>query len=100
MEFAGLSDDMWVSVKITVHLAQTGLGLFIAGLALVGYRRHRTRSMLALAVGISLLTFVSYLVTLAAVRVVPPVALPIPSSLTESAGLLSILYAIVLARRN
>ncbi|MEF8828491.1 MAG: hypothetical protein V5A49_05620 [Haloarcula sp.] len=40
------------------------------------------------------------LVTLAAIRVVPPVALPIPSTLTESAGLLSILYAIVLARRG
>jgi hypothetical protein len=100
MEFLGLADETWVSVKISAHLVQTGLGLCIAALALVGYRRQRTRSMLALALGVALLTFVSYLVTLATVQVVPPVALPIPSTLTETVGLLSILYAIVLARRE
>ncbi|MBV0900580.1 DUF7521 family protein [Haloarcula salina] len=98
MQFAGLSAETWTTVKIAIHLVQTGLGLFIAALAFVGYRRRHTRSMLALAVGISLLTFVSYLVTLATVRVVPAVVVPIPSTLTESLGLLAILYAIVLAR--
>ncbi|GCF13073.1 hypothetical protein Harman_10080 [Haloarcula mannanilytica] len=100
MEFLGFADETWVTVKFAIHFAQMGVGLLIAALALVGYRRQRTRSMLALAVGISLLTFVSYLVTLGAVQVVPRVVFPIPSTITELAGLLVLLYAIVLARRG
>ncbi|WP_336337778.1 DUF7521 family protein [Haloarcula brevis] len=82
------------------HLAQTGVGLLIAALALVGYRRRRTRSMLALAIGISLLTFVSYLVTLSAVQFLPRMVFPLPGTITELVGLLVLLYAIVLARRD
>ncbi|MFY4814710.1 hypothetical protein [Haloarcula argentinensis] len=100
MDFAGLSAETWVTVNTAFHLAQTGVGLLIAALALVGYRRRRTRSMLALATGISLLTFVSYLVTLSAVQVLPRVVFPLPGTITELAGLLVLLYAIVLARRD
>lgn len=80
------------------------LGLFIAFLALRGLRRHRTRQMLYLSVGMVLLFGAAYLVALVGTALIHFRVLTLPQQnyfqlavrLLQCVGLLAIAYSLVL----
>ena len=97
----GLDPETWLTVGRALAALVLVASVVVAGLALYGARRNGSRSMLFLAGGIATFTLGGTLVSVLTARVfsVVHVTLAVRSA-TELAGLLLILYAIVLARRE
>lgn len=100
MQFLGVTRETWGSLVVALHGFELLLGGAIAALALLGYRRNRSRPMLILALGVGFLTFVQVGVSIVVGRMVPTYVVPVPHRLSELVGLVLIIYSIVLARRT
>ncbi|MFC6974328.1 hypothetical protein ACFQL1_06145 [Halomicroarcula sp. GCM10025709] len=104
MEIAGLDLRTWARIGQAIWWLSALVGLSIVALAVAGYRRNRSTSMLFLGGGIATLTVVSFVTTLLAARLFSPALLsgifPLLDGLTQLVGMCLILYAIVLARRE
>jgi hypothetical protein len=104
MEIAGLDARTWVRIGQAIWWLSSLVGLAIVALAVAGYRRNRSTSMLFLGAGIGTLTVVSFATTLFAARLFSrthlSAILPALDGLTQLVGMALILYAIVLARRE
>jgi len=98
MQVAGLGPRTWVQIGQVIWGLSALVGLAIVVLAVAGYRRNRSRSMLFLGAGVATLTLVSFAVTVLVTRFLGPTVLPALDGLTQLVGMVLILYAIVLAR--
>lgn len=81
-------------------LLQVGLGVIITALAVLGYRNNQSRSMLFLATGIALLTFIQTGISILLAQITPVHLIPVGTQITEIVGLMFILYSIILARKQ
>ena len=93
-------DASFWTIGPVLYWLSTVVALAIFALAVQGYRRNRSRSMLALGSGIVTLSLVSSVGTLLATRMFGVAAAPIANGVSQLLGMCLILYAIVLARRE
>ncbi|WP_284012543.1 DUF7521 family protein [Halobaculum litoreum] len=92
--------ETWRLLGTIAWWTAAAVGLVVVALAAYGYRRNRSRPMLFLALGIASFTVVDFVATVLAAWLVGPVVLPLVGNGVELVGMVSILYAVVLARRE
>ncbi|WP_277554337.1 DUF7521 family protein [Halobaculum limi] len=92
--------ETWRLIGTAVWWVSSAVGLVVVALAFYGYRRNRSRPMLFLALGIASFTVIDFVATVLTARIAGPVFLPLVGNGVELIGMGSILYAVVLARRE